>query len=371
MQLGLFMQPVHDPVRDYTEVLEQDREAVILADQLGYSECWIGEHVSATTEPITSPLIFLASLLQETSQIKLGTGVFCLAIKHPALVAAEAALFDHLAKGRFLMGIGPGGLSSDLELFGVAGDDVDRGAMVQQSIDTILGIWAGEPPYRIEGDYWKIQIENLGRLDEFGVGRIPRPYQKPHPPIGVSIMSPNSMSAYGAGKNGWIPISGSSLVHPRYVRSHWEKYLEGAAAAGRPEPSAEIWRVCRSFLVTDSDAEAEDYIANPDGAFRYYYRYMMSAFAERGAPWLNRPDGREEDDTVDWHDIARDMVAWGSPATVLDKLVWLREVVGDFGTLVQTAYEWHDTAVDKRSMQLLAEEVMPRFRQHMQALRAA
>ena len=166
MQLGLFMQPVHDPVRDYTEVLEQDREAVILADQLGYSECWIGEHVSATTEPITSPLIFLASLLQETSQIKLGTGVFCLAIKHPALVAAEAALFDHLAKGRFLMGIGPGGLSSDLELFGVAGDDVDRGAMVQQSIDTILGIWAGEPPYRIEGDYWKIQIENLVAIIE-------------------------------------------------------------------------------------------------------------------------------------------------------------------------------------------------------------
>ncbi len=57
---------------------------------------------------------------------------------------------------------------------------------------------------------------------------------------------------------------------------------------------------------------------------------MMSAFAQRGAPWLNRHDGREDDNTVDWLDITRDMLAWGSPATVLDKLVWLREVVGIF-----------------------------------------
>ena len=47
-----------------------------------------------------------------------------------------------------------------------------------------------------------------------------------------------------------------------------------------------------------------------------------------------------------------------SPATVLDKLVWLHEVVGDFGTLVMTAHEWHDVEIDKRSMRLLAEEVM-------------
>ena len=65
------------------------------------------------------------------------------------------------------------------------------------------------------------------------------------------------------------------------------------------------------------------------------------------------------------------MLAWGSPATVLDKLVWLREVVGDFDTLVMTAHEWHDVVIDKRSMRLLAEEVMPRFSQHMLALRGA
>ena len=132
------------------------------------------------------------------------------------------------------MGIGAGGLSSDLELFGVAGDNVDRGAMVQQPIDTVLAIWDGEPPYNIEGDYWNIRIENLKWVADSGVGRIPGPYQKPHPPIGISIMSPNSMSAYGAGKNGWIPISGSSLVQPRYIRSHWEKICQRGTGSWRP-----------------------------------------------------------------------------------------------------------------------------------------
>ena len=88
---------------------------------------------------------------------------------------------------------------------------------------------------------------------------------------------------------------------------------------------------------------------------------MMAAFAQRGARWLNRPDGRENDNTVDWLDITRGMLTWGSPAAVLDRLVWLREMVGDFGTLVMTANEWHDLEIDKHSMRLLAEKVMPRF----------
>jgi alkanesulfonate monooxygenase SsuD/methylene tetrahydromethanopterin reductase-like flavin-dependent oxidoreductase (luciferase family) len=370
MQLGMFMQPVHDPARDYGEVLQQDRETIILADRLGFAECWIGEHVTATTEPITSPLIFLASLIGETRRIKLGTGVFCLAIKHPAIVAAEAAMFDHLAKGRFQMGIGPGGLSSDMDLFNI-GADVNRGEMVKESIGAILKIWSGAPPYEIKGKFWDIAITDMSRAAEFGVGHIVKPYQKPHPPLAVSIMSPDSMSAFIAGMHGWIPISGASLVQPRYIRSHWLKYCEGAAKAGRPEPRPEIWRVARSIMVMDSDGEAEDYVADSNGTFNYFYRYMLGSFTHRGAPWMIRPDGREQDESVDWLDCARSMLAYGSPKTVLDKLVWLREMVGDFGTLTVTAHEWDRPEKQRRSLHLLVEQVMPRFEQHMQALRAA
>ena len=106
MRLGMFMQPVHDPKRDQTQVIDEDREAIILADELGFEEVWVGEHAAATVEPITAPLVFLATLLGETKNIKLGTGVFCLPNHHPAQVAGQSALFDHLSRGRFQMGIG-------------------------------------------------------------------------------------------------------------------------------------------------------------------------------------------------------------------------------------------------------------------------
>ena len=185
MRLGMFMQPVHDPKRDQTQVIDEDREAIILADKLGFEEVWVGEHAAATVEPITAPLVFLATLLGETKNIKLGTGVFCLPNHHPAQVAGQSALFDHLSRGRFQMGIGTGSLSSDVELFEVGGD-TDRGDMVRESMEHILAIWEGEPPYKREGKYWNVKIEDMGRSD-FGVGHFVKPYQQPHPPIAISL----------------------------------------------------------------------------------------------------------------------------------------------------------------------------------------
>ena len=367
MQLGMFMQPVHDPKRDYGQVLEEDRQSAILADQLGYSEVYVGEHVAATVEPIASPLTFLATVIHETKQVKFGTGVFCLPQQHPAAVAANAALFDHLAKGRFIMGVGPGALSSDLELFKTA--DQNRAAMTVESLNMILSIWREEPPYDIKGEYWDLSLQDMRRI-EYGVGALPKPYQQPHPPIAISIMSPNSPTAKLAGEQDWIPISGASFIQPRYVASHWEQYVLGCEKAGR-RPDPKVWRVCRSIIVADSDQEAEDHVLDPDGPFAFWFGYLGSSLAQRNSLHLFRPDGREEDESVTWQDVAKSQVAYGSPKTVLEKLVALRETVGDFGTLIQTAHEWTDEAFARRSMTKLAEEVMPRLTQHASASRAA
>ena len=112
MKLGFFTMPVHRLDRDYTEVLQEDREAVILADRLGYSEAYVGEHVTDAAESITNSMLFQASLISDTRQIKLGTGTTNLSHTHPVLVAAQAAMLDHLLKGRFLFGVSPGALES-------------------------------------------------------------------------------------------------------------------------------------------------------------------------------------------------------------------------------------------------------------------
>ena len=78
----------------------------------GFSEAWFGEHFSSTAEPIASPLAFFSSLVHQTRQIKFATGVLNLPQSHPAMVAAQVAQFDHLSRGRYLLGIGPGALAA-------------------------------------------------------------------------------------------------------------------------------------------------------------------------------------------------------------------------------------------------------------------
>ena len=117
MRLGLFMMPVHPPGRSLSETLAEDTAKSLLADRLGYDELWMGEHFSATTEPFPSPLMFLAGLVPQTKNLTFGTAVINLPNHHPAIVAGEAAQFDHMSGGRFLFGVGSGGLASDFELF--------------------------------------------------------------------------------------------------------------------------------------------------------------------------------------------------------------------------------------------------------------
>ena len=361
-EIGIFLQPVHAPSKDITEGLEQDRELIIMADRLGFKECWVGEHISATVEPITDPLIFCASLIDATKQIKMGTGVMCLPQQHPATAAARIAMFDHLARGRFQLGIGPGGLSSDFEVFGL-GDARTRGEMMVESLQMMQQIWMDEPPYHLKGKYWDIKLEDMSRRN-IGVGVFAKPYQKPHPPVAVSLMSPQSETAYTAGLHGWIPISGASLVQPRNVATHWDRYAAGAEKAGR-QPDRSIWRVARSVWVAESDQEAEEYLARDPGPFQFYFNHVISSFKMRDTLHYIRPDGREHDESVTWLDITRSQVAYGSPKTVLEKLVALSDQLGPFGYLLLTAVEWDDVDLGKRSVQLFADEVAPKLKQHL------
>ena len=79
MRLGYFAMPMHPQGRAWAETLREDREAVILADRLGFHDAFIGEHLTDRHENITNSLVFLATLIPETTQIRLATGTTNLA----------------------------------------------------------------------------------------------------------------------------------------------------------------------------------------------------------------------------------------------------------------------------------------------------
>ena len=159
MNLGFFTMPIHPLDKDWRLSLREDREAFLLADELGFTEAYVGEHVTDKAENITSCIAFLAWIAAATKQIKLGTGTINMPNTHPATVAASMAMLDHMLDGRLIFGISPGGLLSDAELFGNL--DANRNEMFLESINQVLDIWASEPPYNLQG---KI-LEHLDRKD--------------------------------------------------------------------------------------------------------------------------------------------------------------------------------------------------------------
>jgi alkanesulfonate monooxygenase SsuD/methylene tetrahydromethanopterin reductase-like flavin-dependent oxidoreductase (luciferase family) len=365
MRLGLFMMPVHPPARSFTETLAEDAEKSLLADRLGFEELWMGEHFSATSEPIPSPLMFMAGLVPQTKNLRFGTGVINLPNHDPVVVAAEVAQFDHMSRGRFMLGVGPGGLLSDFELFGHTDVGV-RNRKVVEAVHIMQRIWSQDPPYEIAGEFWNVRLKT-NVVADLGIGYMPKPYQPGGPPITLSLASPHSSSAATAAQHGWGIVS-ANIIPTYSVASHWAIYSKACLAAGK-RPSGENWRVSRNLMVAPSDAEARDRVFGNGASNRYFFTYIRAALGGVGLLSIlkPRPDMTDEEATVEA--ITEGCILYGSPRTMLDKLVAFRDEVGPFGTLLMTGLDWlgPNEARERQAMQLMAQEVMPKFRQHVRA----
>src|SRR6185436_11615283 len=199
MRLGFFTMPLHPRHRNPTQTLQEDREAVILADRLGFYDAFIGEHLTDPEENVTNSFIFLATLIGETRSIKLGTGTSNLSHSHPVLIAAHAAMFDHLAKGRFIFGVSPGALRSDAEALGLL--EEDRNRLFAEAMDVILAIWERNAPYDIDlpGNRFKVSTART-QVHEAGRGTMYKHYQKPRPEIVGTVVAPHSKGVIAMGE---------------------------------------------------------------------------------------------------------------------------------------------------------------------------
>lgn len=355
MELGFFIQPVHPPARRYADVLREDREAVVIADRLGFREAFIGEHLVDAAETITSSLAFIAHLADACPSITFGTGVLPLANYHPAMAAAQVAMVDHLVQGRLVLGFGPG-VPGDAEALGDLGSDRNRKA--QEAIEHILRIWREAAPYRIEGDFYRTSTARSFNPD-IGVGVALRPLQRPHPPIAITSIRPAGAGPRAAGSRGWSGIS-ATYVGAYVVRAHIQGYLEGRRAAGL-SADASGWRVARSVFVADDEATARSYAHREDGAHGFYLRVMRTKLASAGALDVMRDYPGQPDAELSLKRCLERLVIAGTPDRVAEQIVALRDEVGAFGTLLYTGHDWADPALARRSMALVATEVMPRI----------
>jgi alkanesulfonate monooxygenase SsuD/methylene tetrahydromethanopterin reductase-like flavin-dependent oxidoreductase (luciferase family) len=355
MRLGYFSMPMHPADRPWQETLAEDRAAVILADRLGYHDAFIGEHLTDRMETITSSMVFLATLISDTSRIKLATGTSNLSHQHPVVVAAQAAMFDHLAGGRFILGVSPGALQTDAEALGLLGED--RAAIFAEAMDAITGIWAGEAPYDLPGERFPVTTRTTMN-PELNIGYLPKPLQQPRPEMVGTVLAPYSNTATVLGRRDVHMLSGNFLL-PQWVATHWPKYVAGQEEAGlRADPAD--WRIARTIFVADTHEEAVEYaLRNPASPYRAYYAQMMDKMRPLGRMELFKTDRSMPDEAVTLDGAVDELVIAGTPDEVAERILAFREQVGDFGELVYAGMDWVDERLARRSLELMAEKVMP------------
>jgi alkanesulfonate monooxygenase SsuD/methylene tetrahydromethanopterin reductase-like flavin-dependent oxidoreductase (luciferase family) len=356
IKLGMFMMPLHPPGRALYETLQEDRETILLAEKLGYVEAFVGEHITDAAETVTSCVAFLASVAAQTKTIVLGTGTVNLPNAHPATVAAQIAMLDHMLRGRLIFGISPGGLVSDAEVFGNL--EKNRNEMFVESINMILDIWSNDPPYNLRGKHWSVTTAHT-MIPEIGQGIIAKPYQKPHPPIVGTAVAPFSKGVTEMAKRGWTPISANFLL-PKWVATHWPKYVDGREAIGAiPKPGE--WRVAKSIFVADDERTAQEYGRGARGPYAFYFGQLMRKLVGAGRGNLFKSDPNLPDSAITLDRLLDELVITGTVDQVVEQLLAFHEQVGNFGTLLYSCHDWVDPRLSKRSMELMATEVMPRL----------
>jgi alkanesulfonate monooxygenase SsuD/methylene tetrahydromethanopterin reductase-like flavin-dependent oxidoreductase (luciferase family) len=219
-------------------------------------------------------------------------------------------------------------------------------------------IWSEEPPYRIEGEFYRTTTErSLDR--KIGVGVAVRPLQRPHPPIAITSIRPDARGPHAAGARGWTGIS-ATYVGAFVVRAHIQNYLEGRRSAGlSADPSG--WRVARSVFVADDEATARRYAHREDGAHGFYFHVMRTKLAKAGALDVMRDCAGQPDSELSTRRCTERLVIAGTPDSVAQQILEFRREVGAFGTLLYTGHDWTDPALARRSMELMANEVWPRI----------
>ena len=354
MRCGYFTMPLHPPGSNPSLTMADDLDQLVTLERLGFEEAWIGEHFTSVWENIPCPDLFIAQALAVTRTMKLGTGVSCLPNHHPLMLAQRIAQLDHMAKGRFYWGVGSGGFPGDFELFGIDAQGGEQRRVTREVLDVVLDLWNDPKPGVYKSKHWEFRVPEP--QDDIGLQLHLRPYQRPHPPIGVAGLSPKSETLVMAGERGYIPMS-INIVPSRILMSHWQVVESSAKSVGRTA-DRDTWRIARDVYVADTTARARREVLEGTLA-RDWRQYFLPLLRKTGMLALTKVDPDMPDDRVTLEYLLDNIWIVGDPDEVTQKLQKLKREVGGFGGLLLIGHEWQPHESWLHSMTMFHDRVLP------------
>lgn len=333
------MAPFHPVGTNPTLELERDLELVEHLDRLGYDEAWIGEHHSGGVEIIASPEVFIAAAAARTRSIRLGTGVASLPYHHPLLLADRMVLLDHLTRGRVMLGVGPGQLTSDAHMLGIPADS--QRPRMEESLDAIMALLRGET-VTMETDGFILHDARLQLAS----------YSQPHLEVAVAAsFSPTGARAAGRHGIGMLSIAATAKQGMDMLAHHYAMWDEIATEHGHTIDRS-AWRLVGPMHIAETREQAERDVAHGIVEFGEYFGHVL-------------PGGPVQGATVEEileNNRASGFAVIGTPEDAAARIEELLDASdGGFGAYLFLDHDWAAPTAKRRSYELFAEHVMPRF----------
>ncbi len=360
-------------------LLSDALEQVELADRAGIDYVWeVEHHFLEEYSHSSAPEVFLAAASQRTSRIRLGHGIVQApsAVNHPARIAERIATLDLVSDGRVEFGTGESSSASELGGFGVPRDA--KRAMWEETLDAVTRMFTEEPFAGYDGQFLRMPPRNV----------VPKPLQKPHPPLWVACSRRETIHL--AARSGIGALS-FSFAEPEDA-AHWVAEYYDLIASEECVP--------RGFAVNPNVAVVLPMMLHPDEATAidrgidgaHFFGYSLGHYYGGGAHlagatdlWRSFGENRAE------QGFAREIIsADAAPLAVRLLQAGLGSLRGAIGTPAQVSdliARYEAAGVDQvmfvlqagnnrhehicESIELFARDVLPRFADGRQAAEAA
>jgi alkanesulfonate monooxygenase SsuD/methylene tetrahydromethanopterin reductase-like flavin-dependent oxidoreductase (luciferase family) len=353
MKFGTFfffqLPPGHDPA----QVIHQELDQMKWTEELGFDQLWITEHHFIEYGLSVDPPSIAAAAAMRTERVRIGLAAAILPFHDPIRLAEQLALVDIMSKGRLDVGIGRG--NRPMEFHGYQIPQIESRQRFDEMQQMLVGLWTQEY-FSFTGKHYRIPRVRM----------IPKPYQKPHPPLYVVCVGPDTIKQTASQG---IPMLNSVLFGPidplvgnrdLYANTMREAGFDAAAV----QAALGKWGVSRHVYVAPTDRQAFEEAKEAELWYQSALkRFLVPDRIEDAHPDL-QPAFRamaERLAKVTWDDLVRETLVFGSPDTVCRHMEAMRKIgVGqamcwmNFGGLPH--------AQVRRSMELFSKEVMPHFR---------
>ncbi len=349
MKFGIFYE--HQLPRPWNEdsehrLLKQSLEQIELADRLGYHYAWeVEHHFLEEYSHSSAPEVFLAAASQRTENIRLGHGIVQLTTNHPARVVERVSTLDLVSDGRAELGLGEGASVTELHPFNLRYRD--KRLIWEDAVKCMMPMFWNHG-WEYDGPFFKFPLRAV----------IPKPLQKPHPPLWVACSQLDTIKYAAHRGMGALCFKFVDLASARaWVNAYYNTFLHDQEKLADYRTNPNI-AVVSGFMCAETDEEAWE---KAGGWTFFQFALQLYGkegpfepgkvnFWERYQEWRQTPAGRKRSGS--------ELI--GSPATIRERLKELEDANVDQVILLnQAGKNTHEDIC--ASLELFAREVMPEF----------